>query len=78
MSDMQPSATPLQDGLDKIGQKGEGFELDAGRDQGGHTGVTAEGFKDVGKGWSVGGTVSWMKDLGWAAWGKVRWSPKSK
>jgi hypothetical protein len=75
---LQPSATPLHDAIDKLGQNGEGFELDAGRDTAGHVGVTAEVDKDLGKGWSVGAAAQWMKDAGWAAWGKVKWTPKSK
>jgi hypothetical protein len=75
---LQPSATPLQDAIDRLGDHGEGFELDVGRDQAGHAGVKAEVSKDLGKGWSVGAAASWVKDMGYAAWGKVKWSPKSK
>lgn len=71
----QPSAHPLQDGIDRIGQRGEGFELGAGTVNG-KVGVQAEGFKNVGRGWSVGGAVSYVKDMGAAAWGKVKWTPK--
>lgn len=55
----------------------EGFELDAGV-QGTQAAVKAEGAVDVGKGWSVGGAVSWVKGAGAAAWGKVVWTPKPK
>lgn len=76
--DLQPSPTPLKDGIDKIGRGGEGFELEGGRDSAGHLGGTVEAFKEVGKGWSVGAAASWFKDAGYAVWGKIVWSPKSK
>ena len=68
--------TPLHDAIDKIGTSGEGFELDAVRDQSGHAGVSVGGTKNVGKGWSLSGAFQWAKDAGYAVMGKVRWTPK--
>lgn len=69
-------STPLHDALDRLGTSGEGLELDAARDPAGHVGVTVEATKDLGKGWTVSGAASYVKDMGYAAMGKLRWTPK--
>lgn len=71
-------ATPLHDALNKLGTSGEGFELDASKDQAGHVGVSVEATKDLGKGWTIAGAASYVKDLGYAAMGKLTWTPKQK
>jgi hypothetical protein len=75
--ELQPSATPLKDAIDRLGENGDGLALDVGRDTSGHAGVVVEGSKTLGKGWSIGGAFSYVRDAGYAAWGKVRWTPKS-
>ena len=76
--DRVQSATPLQDAIDKLGADGDGLEVDVGRDQAGHAGVSLEGSKTLGKDWSVAGAVQWAKDVGYAAIGKVKWTPRGK
>lgn len=67
--------TPLQDAIDKMGTSGDGLELEVGRDSRGHAGATFEATKTKGA-WSAGAAVQWVKDAGFAAWGRVKWSPK--
>lgn len=71
-----PREHPLQDALDQLGTSGEGLALDASRDQAGHVGVTVEGTKHLGKSWTVSAAAQWAKGVGYAAIGKLRWTPR--
>jgi hypothetical protein len=68
--------TPLQDAIDRIGEHGDHVDLAAGQSHG-QTTVSASAFKDVGQpgGWSVGGTVQWVKQTGLSWMGMARWRP---
>ena len=71
------SDTPLRDAINNFGRQSEWFDFTVLKDEGGEPSVTAEGKKDIGKGWSVGGAVQWANDV-WATWGVFSWRPKDK
>jgi hypothetical protein len=72
------STTPLQDAIDKLGADGDGLELSGGRDARGGARGQFEATKTWGaeREWSVAAAVAWAKDMGYAAMGKLKWSPK--
>lgn len=68
---------PIQASIDKIGKRGDGLTFGVTKD-GDDVGARVEGEKSLGKGWTIGGGVQWVKDKGNALFFGGSWRPKGK